>query len=296
MSAYSIKDLEHLSGIKAHTLRIWEQRYDIVQPKRTDGNVRYYDDADLKQILNIALLNEHGYKISKIAEMSESELRQEVLSITEKSTKSSEQIQALTLAMIDLDEERFEKIIATNLLQIGFERTMIQIIYPFLVKIGVLWQTGAIHPAQEHFMSHLIRLKLMVAIDGQVVKPKPNAATFLMYLPENEMHELSLLFACYLAKARHHKVIYLGQNTPLQDVAEVYQLHQPDFIFTVVTSMPGQDKIQSYIQQLGQRFPQATLLLTGYQVVGQDLAIPPNALIINKIDDLIGFLEERNNL
>jgi MerR family transcriptional regulator, light-induced transcriptional regulator len=292
MSTYSIRDLEQLSGIKAHTLRIWEQRYDIIQPKRTDTNIRLYDDSDLKRVLNIALLNEHGYKISKIAQMSEDELRKEVLQITDKSTKTSEQIQALTLAMIDLDEERFEKILSTNVLQIGFERSMTQIIYPFLIKIGFLWQTGAIHPAQEHFMSHLIRLKIMVAIDGQVFKPKANTIKFLMYLPEGELHELSLLFACYLAKSRHHQVIYLGQSTPFQDIVEVYKLHQPQYLMFVATSMPGQDDIQNYINQVCARFEQATVLMTGFQVVGQDLEVPSNGRLIHKIDDLIDLLDD----
>lgn len=207
MSVYSIRDLEQLSGIKAHTLRIWEQRYNIVSPKRTDSNIRYYDDVDLKLILNISLLKDHGFKISHIAEMSEAEMKGEIIKITSKSNSSSEQVQALTLAMIELDEERFDKIISTNVLQLGFERTMMQIIYPFLVRVGVLWQTGAIHPAQEHFISNLIRQKLIVAIDGQVVKHNPNAKKFLLFLPEGELHELSLLFANYLVKSRNHKVI-----------------------------------------------------------------------------------------
>src|SRR4028119_2082894 len=162
MSVYSIKDLEHLSGIKAHTLRIWEQRYNIIRPKRTDTNIRYYDDTDLKLVLNISLLKEHGFKISEIARMTMEDMSQEVLSLTDKNLRYSDQIQALTLSMIDLDEERFEKIMSTNALQVGFEQTMINIVYPFLIKIGVLWQTGAISPAQEHFISNLIRQKLTV--------------------------------------------------------------------------------------------------------------------------------------
>ena len=294
MTVYSIKDLEHLSGIKAHTLRIWEQRYKLVTPKRTDTNIRYYDDQDLKLILNVSLLKENGFKISKIAEMSEVDLRQKVIQITEQSSRFPDQIQALTLAMIDLDEDRFEKIISTNTLQIGFESSMINIIYPFLVKIGFLWQTGAINPAQEHFISHLIRQKIIVAIDGQVVKADKSSSKYMLYLPEGELHELSLLFSSYIIKSRNHKVIYLGQSLPLQDLQEAYNMHRPDYIMTVVTSTPGQDLIQEYVDRLASKFPDAELLFSGYQVIGQDIDVPSNGVIFNKIEDLIRFVEEND--
>ncbi|MDX2306069.1 MAG: MerR family transcriptional regulator [Microscillaceae bacterium] len=292
MTVYSIKDLEHLSGIKAHTLRIWEQRYKLVTPKRTDTNIRFYDDQDLKLILNVSLLKENGFKISKIAEMSENDLRQKVIKITEQSSRFPDQIQALTLAMIDLDEDRFEKIISTNTLQIGFENTMINIIYPFLVKIGFLWQTGAINPAQEHFISHLIRQKIIVAIDGQVVNPDKSASKYLLYLPEGELHELSLLFCSYIIKSRNHKVIYLGQSLPMQDLQEAVKIHKPENIITIITSTPGQDLIQEYIDRLSTKFPQAKILLSGYQIIGQDITLPDNGVIFNKIEDLIRFVEE----
>ena len=167
MSRYSIKDLEQLSGIKAHTVRVWEQRYKLLNPKRTETNIRYYDDHDLKLILNVALLNDNGIKISKIAKMSVEEMKAEVLHLTERSFAYDDQIHSLVLAMIEFNEERFEKIIATNILKIGFEQTMLNVIYPFLSKIGILWQTGSIHPGQEHFISNLVRQKLIVAIDGK---------------------------------------------------------------------------------------------------------------------------------
>ena len=193
MSHYSIKDIEQLSGIKAHTLRIWEQRYNFIKPKRTNTNIRFYDDEDLKLVLNIALLKDNGHKISRICNMPKEELSLEVRRLMEKNLGFPEQIQGLTLCMLELDEDRFEKILSTNILQLGFERTMMNLIYPFFQKIGVLWQTGSISPAQEHFISNLIRQKIMVAIDGQVVHPTDYNKKFLIYLPENEMHEISLL-------------------------------------------------------------------------------------------------------
>ncbi len=292
MSVYSIKDLEHLSGIKAHTLRIWEQRYGLVTPKRTETNIRYYDDKDLKLILNVSLLKENGFKISKIAQMSDEDLRDTVIKITEKSSKFPDQIQALTIAMIDLDEDRFEKIISTNTLQIGFERTMINIIYPFLVRIGFLWQTGAINPAQEHFISNLIRQKIIVAIDGQVFSPDSKTRKFLLFLPEGELHELSLLFSSYIIKSRNHKVIYLGQSLPYNDLVEAHKIHEPDYMMSVVTSTPGQDSIQDFIDKVSAKFTDTQILFSGYQVVGQDLNLPENTHSINKIEDLIDLVDE----
>lgn len=146
MSTFSIRDLEHLSGIKAHTIRIWEQRYELIKPKRTETNIRFYDDQDLKLILNVALLKENGIKISKIAEMSAEEIQHEVIKISDRNLRNPEQIHALTIAMVDMDEDRFEKIITTNIIKLGFEKTMMNVIYPFLSKIGILWQTGSINP------------------------------------------------------------------------------------------------------------------------------------------------------
>jgi DNA-binding transcriptional MerR regulator len=295
MSVYSISDLEHLSGIKAHTLRIWEQRYNIICPKRTDTNIRFYDDTDLKLVLNISLLKEHGFKISEIARMTVEDMSQEVLSLTDKNLRYSDQIQALTLSMIDLDEERFEKIMATSSLQSGFEQTMINIVYPFLTKIGVLWQTGAISPAQEHFISNLIRQKLIVAIDGQITR-RNDSPKYMLFLPEGELHELSLLFANYLLKARQNRVIYLGQSMPFVDICSAYQIHKPDFLFSVITSVPNSEEVQAYIDRLAHSFPYSRILLTGYQVVAQDLRVPDNVIVIRKFRDLVLLAEENGGI
>ena len=284
MSNYSIKDLEQLSGIKAHTLRIWEQRYNLLQPKRTDTNIRFYDDDDLKLILNVALLNDNGVKISKIASMTSNELREEVMKLTERSLTHDDQIHALTICMIEMDEERFDKILSTNILKLGFEQTMLNVIYPFMSKIGVLWQTGAINPAQEHFISNLVRQKLIVAIDGQI--PQRGGKKFLLFLPEGELHEISILFASYLIKSKGHKVIYLGQSTPNDDLLAVYKLHQPEYLLTVITTSPSSEYVQEYIHALSERFGQAQILVTGYQVLGQDLSFPTNVVQMSYIRDI----------
>jgi DNA-binding transcriptional MerR regulator len=292
MGNFSIKDLEHLSGIKAHTLRIWEQRYQLIEPKRTQTNIRFYDDKDLKLVLNVALLKDNGIKISKIAEMDESELQTEVLRLTQTNFNYPEQIHALTISMVDLDEDRFEKIMSSNILKLGFENTMINVIYPFLTKIGILWQTGAINPAQEHFITNLIRQKLIVSIDNQYVALSPSAKKYVLYLPEGEVHELSLLFADFIIKSRQNRSIYLGQSLPLHDLEAVYKKHKPDFIISVITSTPGSSEIQRYIDTIADRFTESTILLSGYQVVGQDLKLKSNVIIFNRIKDLIDFVEE----
>ncbi len=290
MSNYSIKDLEQLSGIKAHTLRIWEQRYDMLKPDRTDTNIRTYTDEDLKLVLNIALLKEHGYKISAIACMSSQAVCQEVLHVSEKKLSYPDQIHALTLAMLDLDEERFEKIISTNTLQVGFEQTMIQVIFPFLNRIGTLWLSNSIGIAQEHFISSLIRQKIIVAIDGQLPVRKEGGKKFLLYLPAGELHEIGLLFANYLIRSRNHKVVYFGQNLPFDELVFAHNVHSPDGIFAVMTTSPSSEDVQAYVYKLGATFPDTNILLTGHQVVGQDIDCPDNVTIITRIQELIQMI------
>lgn len=293
MSYYSIKDVENLSGIKAHTLRVWEQRYDILKPKRTNTNIRYYDDLDLKLILNISLLNKHGHKISQIARMSPEELRAELIRVTEKSIDTQDKIQAFILCMIDLDEERFEYLLSQNIKQMGFENTMLKVIFPFLQKIGILWLAGSINPAQEHFISHLIRQKIIAAIDS--LKPNYTAGKkYMLFLPEGEWHELSLLFSNYLLRSRKQRTVYLGQTVPLNDLKEAYKIYQPEFLLSVITSVPPLQHVQQYTYQLSENFPQSTILLTGNQVVGQDLQTPDNVIILAKIEDLLEFVEEHS--
>lgn len=289
MSNYSIRDLEQLSGIKAHTLRIWEQRYGIIAPQRTDTNIRVYDDENLRLVLNIGLLKDHGYKISEIAKLSSGELSNLVMQISDQQLSYPDQIQTLTLATIDMDGERFEKIINANIAQFGFENTMTHIIYPFLNRIGALWVTGSIGPAQEHFITNLIRQKMIVAIDALKQKIDGQAKfgkTYLLFLPEGEYHEISLLFANYVIVSRFQNVIYLGQNLPFAELEFVYERYKPDCLFTVLTSSLANHEVQPYVDRLAKTFPETQVLLTGYQVVGQDVELPQNVLIVNQLNDL----------
>lgn len=290
MSNYSIRDLETLSGIKAHTLRIWEQRYKLLNPKRTDTNIRFYDDEDLKLILNVALLNENGVKISKIVAMPPGAIREQVIKLTDDSQDHDDQIHALTFCLVDMDEEGFEKIVSSNIRKFGLEQTMLKVIYPFMSKIGVLWQIGAISPAQEHFISNLVRQKLIVSIDGQA--RSAGGKKFLLFLPEGELHEISLLFSHYLIKANGHRVIYLGQSTPHDDLRSVYKLHQPDFLLTVLTSHPRSEFAQEYINALSADFSTAQVLVSGSQVIGRDLVFPPNVRLMNHLGDFQDILRD----
>ncbi|MCZ8355526.1 MAG: MerR family transcriptional regulator [Cyclobacteriaceae bacterium] len=265
MGKYSIKELEQLSGIKAHTIRIWEKRYTIIEPQRTQTNIRYYSDADLRRIISISLLNNHGVKISKIADLSEEELNKMVLELSEQRSDTAIHIDQLVIAMIDMEEEQFEKILSNLILRYGFEKTITEIIYPFLEKIGVLWQTQNISPAQEHFISNLIRQKIIVAIDGLPIPPK-EAQRIVLFLRENEMHELGLLFYHYVCRRAGYRTYYLGQNVPFEDLVKVVGTHKPNILLTSITSNTNSMSAETYLKKMSNAFPDLRILASGYQV------------------------------
>ena len=232
---YHIKDIEHLSGIKAHTIRIWEKRYNIIEPKRTGTNIRYYDDNDLKRILNIALLNKNGYKISKIADFSDSRLSSELLTLSNDSGNMEIQIGNLITAMIDFDKRLFEKVFSQSILHKGFQQTILKLIYPFFKRVGILWLTGNIDPAQEHFISNIIRQKIIVAIDGLPEYPREKSESFVLYLPEGQWHEMGLLMSCYLIKKNGHNFIYLGSSLPTESVITMNDSLSFNYIITTTS-------------------------------------------------------------
>lgn len=291
MAIYSIKDLEKLSGIKAHTIRIWEQRYGIIAPDRTPSNIRYYQDEDLKLLLNVALLNKNGFKISRIAKMSKLEIGQKVSAISPINIEYGAQLDALTISMIEMDEMKFDRIISANIQQIGFERTMLEVILPFLDKLGVLWLTGSINPVQENFISYLIRQKVICAIDREPMALPGKAPKFLLYLPEGERQELSLLFLHYLLKSRGNKVIYIGQDISLSDLKDVYLIHRPDYIYTMISESFAKEPVQSYVDALSLSFPDSRLLLSGYQVVAQEVPTAGNVTVLKSLEQTLHFLQ-----
>jgi len=275
-------------------LPVWEQRYSIVNPKRTKTNIRYYEDDDLKLLLNIALLNKNGIKISKIAKMDKAEIAEKVSAISEINFENATQLDALTISMIEMDEYKFDRIVSTNIQQLGFERTMLEVIYPFLEKLSVLWLTGSINPAQENFMSYLIRQQIIVAIDKEPLATGRHAKKFVIYLPEGEKQELSMLFMHYLVKSRRHKVIYIGQEMSLTDLKDTYDIHQPDYIFTMISETFTKEPVQAYVDKMSETLPESEILLSGYQVVTQDVKPGKNVTILKSLQQMITFLDQLN--
>jgi DNA-binding transcriptional MerR regulator len=291
MANYTIKDLERLSGIKAHTIRIWEKRYGLVEPERTMTNIRTYCDADLRKLLNISVLNRNGYKISRIAKLSHEEITDNINKLTENPTDTESQIENLAIAMIDLDEAKFEKILSRVIMQFGFEDTVIRVLNPFLIRIGIMWQTGSINPAQEHFVTNLIRQKMLVAIDSQISGESPETKTFLLFLPEGEYHELGLLFANYMIRKRGHKVIYLGQNIPLNDLEEIIKIRHVDYLLTAFITNASNLDLTKYLAKLDNIFKSKTVYLSGEQVIAHKDKIFKNQKII---DSPHSFISELN--
>ena len=289
---YFIKDIENITGIKAYTLRIWEQRYGMLVPKRTETNIRYYEEDDLKYMMNIAILNANGVKISRIAQMDRDEVQQKTLSISENNSGHQSQISALSAAMFDFDEREFNKVLSINILKLGMEETTINIIFPFLQHVGVLWLSGSIHIAHEHFITNLIKQRMFVAIDSLNVIPSKEAKKYLLFLPNGENHELSLLFASYLLRAHGKNVIYLGTSTPLDDLNKIHKLHNPDFVFCALTNSNAAMPVQVYLNTLSRSWPNTQILVTGPQIVKRrDLKIPSNCLVMNDPMTFLRFLE-----
>ncbi len=292
MARFSIRDIEKFTGVKAHTLRIWEQRYNILTPKRTDTNIRYYDDADLKQLLGISILLNNGYRISKAACMCRADVDGKVREITEQSVSVPNQIMGLVSAMLELDEQTFNRLLNTQILQFGFEQTIIKVLFPFLRHLGMLWMTGTVHPAHEHFVSNLIKQKLYVAIEGQVPKYGQDSLKFLLYLPEGESHEIGLLFANYVLRCRGHQTIYLGQNTPEEDIVQVFELYNPDVVFLTVTACSTIDEMPSFIEHTAALWKNKQIYIAGKMCDGLKEHLPAGMNWVKDLDDLMEQMDK----
>lgn len=286
MGNYHIKDFEALSGIKAHTIRIWEQRYGLLKPTRSETNIRQYNDDELTLLLNISLLNRNGIKISHVAKMSRAEIEEKVRKITTTKFEYANQIDALTIAMVELDEDEFERVINMNIALVGFEMAIEQIIFPFLRNIGIMWQTGSINPAQEHFMSNLIRQKLIVAIDRMESTKSKTAGKALLYLPEGELHELGLLYINYLLRKNQWRVMYLGQNVPLRDLVKVADIFRPDQVFSIFTSYPSSANLINHIAELSKMLANSQIYLSGFIICNNKLKVPRNVILVKEIREL----------
>lgn len=292
MAVYSIKELENLSGIKAHTIRIWEKRYGLIEPHRTNTNIRYYTDANLKKILNVAGLNRQGMKISHIALLSDLELKEAILRETNATTSHETLVDSLVVAMIDLDPYMLDSLIEKSTSKIGFKETVTEVLYPFLNKIGVLWQSEEVNPAQEHLVSSLIRQKIIAATDKIPNTFQPGSKKFVLMLPEGEWHEMPLLFAQYLVKEAGHQVIYLGQSVPYSDVLATGASMPFDYIMvSFTTSRPGFD-IMVCLKDLAGAFPDKKVLYISGMLDLPLTGLSENHLPLNKIQDLSDLLSE----
>lgn len=289
--AYSIADLERLSGIKAHTIRIWEKRYKLISPRRKAGNVRLYSDDDLKRLINVATLNGQGIKISRIASMSAAEVNQMIHDMIESRPELDLYINHLVVAMLNLEEKDFEDALSAAVNNFGFERGIMEVVYAFLERIGVLWQTGSITPAHEHFISNLIRQRLVTAI-ASLPLPRGKARKALLFLPEGELHELGLLFSHYLARARGFQTYYLGQSVPHRDLKVIYDIHQPEILITSMTSAPPANEFEKYVKLLSADFPKATILVSGLRLRKTATRIPGNVRPYYKASELPALLRE----
>ena len=289
MHSFTIKDLENLSGIKAHTIRIWEQRYQFLKPDRTDTNIRHYSNEELKKLLNIALLNKYGYKISHIDRMGEAEVKEKLLSLTHTQAQQERLLNDLVQCMIDMDTDKLEHILDNYILARGIERTITQIIFPYMERIGVLWLTNHINPAQEHIVTNIIRQKLIVGIEGVNTSLKVNK-TVLLFLPEGEYHELGMLFMYYLLKSRGVSVIYLGANVPINDVEYVVKLKNPNYIYSHLTSIGQKFNFDKFLANITKKFTNIPVIISGQLTQSYEKNIPPQINFKKSFSEVMEFV------
>ncbi|MBD79510.1 MAG: helix-turn-helix-type transcriptional regulator [Crocinitomicaceae bacterium] len=293
MRKYQIKDLERLTGIKAHTIRIWEKRYNILNPERTDTNIRYYSDNDLRKLLNVTLLLQKGSKISKVSQLNDDQLNHEVQDSLNAAVEIDKELEpfltGLCIAMVELDEKKFNQIYAKSLHQKGFEHTIVKLIYPFLAKIGIMWGVNEINPAQEHFVSNLIRQKMLAAIDN-LNDQVSQTDSYVLFLPQDEHHEIGLLMAYYILKVRGYQVYYLGQNVPHVDLQAVVDYTSPSHLLTILTASRTDEQIQKIIKQNTNSFPHCKFLIAGIKGREAQLKITSTTLSISGVDDFINYL------
>ncbi len=286
MDRYTIAELEKLTGIRAGTIRIWERRYRIIKPHRTDTNRRWYDDDDLVRIINISILYRHGFKISKIAAMSGIEIAREVALLTEETTDTDTQLDSLVVAMTDFNERAVNDILMRAIINSGFEETFERIVFPFQRRVGVMWQTGSVDIGAEHFMSNIFRKRLIVATDSLPQPDGKEKKRVLLYLPESELHEMGLLFFAFIARKEGHETLYLGQSTPFNAMADVAARWNADIIITgSLTGLPY-DRPEDYLKRLSAVFSDRKILVAGAMATAARGKSFANVFAVNSAGEL----------
>ncbi|MDO6810530.1 MerR family transcriptional regulator [Zobellia galactanivorans] len=290
--SFSIRDLENLSGIKAHTIRIWEKRYNLLSPERTDTNIRRYSLESLQKLLNITLLYNNGYKISKIAHFEEGKIPQLVTDITSKSHTEDYIANTFKMAMINFDQALFTQTYNSLLEKYTFSEIFRETFVPLLNELGILWQTDTISPAHEHFVANLIKQKIILKTEEMAgVQSVTKTPVIVPYLPENEIHEIGLLFLNYEIVSKGYKSIYLGQTVPLKNLQELMKTFEDAHFISYFTVSPTKDKIEEYVAEfasLASDYPQAKLWLLGYQTQYLDPHKLPSCIkLFSSIDKVI---------
>jgi DNA-binding transcriptional MerR regulator len=292
MSVYSIKDLERYTGIKAHTLRIWEQRYELLSPNRSQTNIRKYNDSDLRHLLNVSFLYNHGIKISHLAKLAHSEIENKVNELSKSNFAAEAQVDNFVAAMLTFDEQKFESTFEHCTKKIGFNATMTDVIYPFLQRIGVMWQTGIVSPGEEHFIINLVRQKLISATELVSKQKASKSGKCLLYLPENEFHEMGLLYYNYLLRSTGYETIYLGQSVPFNDVIKTVKHLQPKYLITILTCPKAEFDAQQHLNNLGLNFKTCKILVSGYSGTLEKLKIPKNTFLFKNPEHFKLHLEK----
>ena len=293
MGHFSISDLEQLSGIKAHTIRMWEQRYDLLRPVRTATNIRMYSDDDLRRLLNVTTLCGQGQRISQVARLTDAEMSHAVLATGDNAHDYHSQVNALLAAMLGFDERRLDKLLNDAAHRLGFEQMMLSVAYPLLQRIGLMWLAGTVDMAQEHMLAHLLRQKILAATDSLPGIPG-SARRWVLFLPANELHELALLFMNYLLRARGQHTLYLGQNLPTEGLSEVGQAYQPDAVVAVLTSQPERSRVAEFAHDVQALFPSAQLVLYGPLARQEGLVLPANCVAPALMTDFLALIGENN--
>jgi DNA-binding transcriptional MerR regulator len=291
MAKYHIRDFEVLSGIKANTIRMWERRYHLFNPERTDTNIRYYSDEDLVKLLNIALLSNRGHRISALAEMSDQQLKKQVEEIIAKENRFKDDYQErFVLSMLQMDEEGFMETLEESIRLHGMENTYAEKVFPFFERIGVLWQSGAITPVQEHFVSNLLRQKLFS--ETNTLTYNPEAPVAVAFLPEGENYKLSLLFYTFLLRKEGYKTIYLGASVPVKDVITTLKSHSFEILLTAFIASISGLKLRETIEQLAEAFPDKKILLTGHQLKKINFPLANHVTVVSNAKRLYKLLKD----
>jgi DNA-binding transcriptional MerR regulator len=290
MSSYTIKDLEKISGIKAHTIRIWEQRYQFLQPQRTETNIRTYSSDELKTILNVSLLNKYGFKISHIDKMSAEQMEEKILSLNQIDAQKERVVNALIKDMVSLNMANFERQMDTYIGQKGIEKTIIEIIFPFMERVGILWITNHINPAQEHLATNVIRQKIILGIE-KLPPVLHYTKRIVLFMPEGEYHEIGLLYVHFLLKQRGFYVDYLGTNVPMIDLKYLSEFHKVDYLYCHLTSPAKNFKIHKFFDQLSEVSKIIPIVISGQLAQAYKGQIAGNIQLKRTLAETISFLE-----